>query len=119
MYRNKALFYNWKMKLKLKAKKAKEFSFNVLGWCVENKELAALLIPFIFGMTAKTTKSIKRRTQKHHEEVERRTHIYDRSEGHYWRLRRPLSSKEWVNVSKRKESGESYRDIFNSMNVLK
>ena len=46
-------------------------------------------------------------------------YCYDRSLGHYWRLRRELSNKEWLEIDQRKKNGERLSDILAEMTVLK
>lgn len=46
-------------------------------------------------------------------------YCYDRSLGHYWRLRRELSNKEWLEIDQRKKNGERLADILDEMKVLK
>lgn len=46
-------------------------------------------------------------------------HCYDRSAGHYWELKRPLSNQEWAVVENRRKNGERIGDILESMKVLK
>ena len=33
-------------------------------------------------------------------------YCYDRSLGHYWKLRRELTNEEWLEIDKRKKNGE-------------
>lgn len=44
---------------------------------------------------------------------------YDRSEGHYWNLKRKLTNADWAEINARKENGERLGDILNEMKVLK
>lgn len=46
-------------------------------------------------------------------------YCYDRSLGHYWKLRRELTNTEWVEIDKRKNNGERLSDILSEMKVLK
>ena len=46
-------------------------------------------------------------------------YCYDRSLGHYWRLRRELSNKEWLEIDQRKKNGERLSDILAEMKVSK
>lgn len=57
---------------------------------------------------------------KHRKEAETlKMHCYDRSAGHYWELRRPLSNSEWAVVESRRKNGERIGDILEDMKVLK
>ncbi len=46
-------------------------------------------------------------------------YCYDRSVGHYWKLRRELSNKEWLEIDQREKNGERLSDILSEMKVLK
>ena len=45
-------------------------------------------------------------------------YVYDRSMGHYWKLREPLSNNEWAIINNRVKSGERLADILLNMGVL-
>ena len=45
-------------------------------------------------------------------------YCYDRSLGHYWKLRRELTNEEWLEIDKRKKNGERLSDILDAMRVL-
>ena len=45
-------------------------------------------------------------------------YCYDRSLGHYWKLRRELTNDEWLEIDKRKKEGERLSDILDDMKVL-
>lgn len=45
-------------------------------------------------------------------------YCYDRSLGHYWKLRRELTNDEWLAIDARKRSGERLADILKELNVL-
>lgn len=54
------------------------------------------------------------------DERKRREHTcYDRSEGHYWNLKRKLTNADWVRINQRKGSGERLGDILREMKLLK
>ena len=46
-------------------------------------------------------------------------YCYDRSLGHYWKLRRELTNEEWIAIDKRKRNGERLGDILAELKVLK
>ena len=56
---------------------------------------------------------------EHKDEELHDLYCYDRSLGHYWRLKRELSNKEWLEIDKRKKEGERLADILADMRVLK
>jgi hypothetical protein len=46
-------------------------------------------------------------------------YIYDRSNGHYYELRRKIKSSEWQMIDQRKREGEMLGDILQDMRLLK
>lgn len=46
-------------------------------------------------------------------------YCYDRSQGHYWQLKRKLSNSDWVKINERRSAGETLANILADMNVLK
>ena len=46
-------------------------------------------------------------------------YCYDRSLGHYWKLRRELTNSEWVKIDQRKQNGERLADILDELKALK
>jgi len=46
-------------------------------------------------------------------------YCYDRSLGHYWKLRRELTNSEWVEIDQRKQNGERLADILDELKALK
>lgn len=110
--KKKNILYNLKLKTRLKYLKVKNF-------CLENIEFVSVALPLVVGSTMKVCKYVaKRRTLKKQEDLKER-YIYDRSEGHYWELKRPLRTDEWAYISKERAMGRTYADILLSLGVLK
>ena len=102
----------FKERMNKTAMKVKEF-FD------RNKEVIITVVPI--GITGVTTivKVVGRRINLRKSEELKDLYCYDRSLGHYWRLRRELSNKEWLEIDKRKRNGEKLSDILDEMKVLK
>ena len=64
-------------------------------------------------------KVVSKRINLRKQEELKDLYCYDRSLGHYWRLRRELSNKEWLEIDQRKKNGERLSDILAEMKVLK
>lgn len=45
-------------------------------------------------------------------------YCYDPQLGHYWKLKRELSNRDWLEINTRKRHGEDLGSILNTMNVL-
>lgn len=94
--------------------KAKEKGTALANWCIDHPVQASAITALIARVVRTAMK--EHRYQK--EEYARRTREYDPSIGMYYDLRRPLTNKEKVELSKRHKRGESIGDILSSFNVL-
>ena len=66
-------------------------------------------------------KLVRRHDQKQamrFEETKRERQIYDRSEGHYWTMKRRPTPEEWGEIRSRKQHGETYYDILKGMGLM-
>ena len=64
-------------------------------------------------------KVVGRHVQQNKEKDLKDLYCYDRSLGHYWKLRRELTNSEWVEIDRRKSNGERLADILEELKVLK
>lgn len=97
----------------------------IVTWFNDNRELALILIPagiagvsFLVKGGISITKGLIRTHNLKKEEALKDLYCYDRSLGHYWKLRRELTNNEWVEIDQRKKSGERLADILESLKVL-
>lgn len=109
-----------------KKEKAKNFFSNkfeelkdeAIKFYDEHENEIKFFTPIVASVTIAGLKCVTsnktRKDEKFHE-----TTIYDRSEGHYWYLKRRPSNYQWMEISRRHEQGESYRRILTDMNLLK
>ena len=88
-------------------------------WVIRNKEAILILTPIAIKGLTTVTKVVAKRSNLKKEEELKDLYCYDRSLGHYWRLRRELSNKEWLEIDQRKKNGERLADILDEMKVLK
>lgn len=88
-------------------------------WVNDNKELIIVLGPVVIGGATKLIMSASKHVQQSKEEELKNLYCYDRSLGHYWKLRRELTNSEWVEIDKRKANGERLADILDDLKVLK
>ncbi|EET59486.1 hypothetical protein BRYFOR_08577 [Marvinbryantia formatexigens DSM 14469] len=105
-----------KRQLKEKIYSAVESGKN---WAVQNKEEAITLAAGVCGCATAIIKTVGKRVNSQKEKELKDLYCYDRSLGHYWRLRRELTNREWVEIDQRKQNGERLADILASMKVLK
>lgn len=110
-----------KAKIRKFFKDRKEDAKNVGKWCVENAELAVPLILAAGGTVGWVAKQVAKSHNEHErkrEEYRRDCRSWDPSLGEYLSLRRPLSTREKVELDYRMQSGERKSDILDSMNLL-
>ena len=108
-------------KFKHKAWTKKE---KFVNWVKDYPQEAAVFGSVILVGADKLFKGIKKlkELQPTQAELDREwhdTHVYDRSLGYYYNLKRPMSGTEAMEFSNRKKRGESTGDILRSMNLLK
>ncbi len=92
---------------------------QIVDWCKANPESAIAIASIVAAGGKYALKQHGRRANLDRQEELKTLFIYDRSHGHYWPLRRKLSSREYIEIDSRKDSGESLRDILLDMRVLK
>lgn len=88
-------------------------------WFIRNRDILITVTPVIIGGVVTVTKVIGKRVNLSKQESIKNLYCYDRSLGHYWRLRRELSNREWLDIDRRKRNGERLADILADMRVLK
>lgn len=88
-------------------------------WFDQNRELVMILGPSAIGAITWGAKTMVHRSKMKREENLKNLYCYDRSLGHYWKLRRELSNAEWVQIDKRKKNGERLADILSELKVLR
>lgn len=88
-------------------------------WADNNKEILIVVVPCIAGAVKLVTKTVNKSINLKKEEQLKDLYCYDRSLGHYWKLRRELTNDEWIEIDKRKKQGERLADILSELKVLK
>jgi hypothetical protein len=117
----KAKVVDWDKELKKRIfkDKVKDKIQGVKCWVIRNKDTLIYLTPIIVTGITTVVKVVGRRVNLHKAESIKNLYCYDRSLGHYWRLRRELSNREWLEIDSRKKNGERLADILSEMKVLK
>ena len=111
-FRKEAKRRQFKEKLNQKFQKGKE-------WIVRNKEAVIVLTPIAIKGVTTIIKVAGKHANLHKEEQLKDLYCYDRSLGHYWKLKRELTNKEWLEIDQRKKNGERLSDILDELKVLK
>ena len=92
---------------------------NSVEWAKDNKEFLIVVAPLALKATTSIVKVVGKNVNLRKEANLKNLYCYDRSLGHYWKLRRELSNQEWIEIDRRKNSGERRADILNDLGVLK
>ena len=98
---------------------ATEKTKQAISWCRDNPELALGIATTIVAGGKILVKQYNRDNGLRRQEEIKTKFYYDRSYGHYWPLKRKLTTREYMEIDRRKDSGEKLRDILDDMRVLK
>ena len=117
----------WEARVKMAQKEEKKRKFrqrveSVGNWITRNAPTILVLAPVAIAAVNTATNLVVGvgRRMEVAEEKDRREHsCYDRSEGHYWDLKRKLTNSDWEEINERKANGERMGDILDDMDVLK
>lgn len=91
-------------------------------WFVEDHKAqiaaVAAATPVVVGTIMQIARMISQQDRLKKAKDLKELYCYDRSLGHYWKLRRELTNDEWLAIDARKRSGERLADILKELNVL-
>lgn len=93
--------------------------WRVGQWIKENKEVLVVVIPVGCSLIGTVVKAASKYGHDKDERELKDEYIYDRSNGHYFRVKRKLTSAEWLEVDQRRANGELLGQILLDMRVLK
>ena len=91
-------------------------------WIRSNADILAMTIPAGIAVVGGVSKVASKAISNHklNKEIEfKDTTIYDHSLGRYVRLKHKLTSKESLEIEKRRSNGEKLHTILNDMKLLK
>ena len=88
-------------------------------WAKQNPEIAMLIASSGIAAAGYMGKAAVKHVNLNKQEAVKVLYCYDRSLGHYWKLRRELTNREWLEIDRRKRAGEKLADILDEMKVLK
>ena len=95
---------------------------NRAKWFVEDHKAqiaaVAAATPVVVGTVMQVAKMVNQNNRLRKQKNLKELYCYDRSLGHYWKLRRELTNDEWLAIDARKRSGERLADILKELNVL-
>lgn len=95
---------------------------NKAKWFVEDHKAqiaaVAAATPVVVGTIMQIARMVSQQDRLKKAKDLKELYCYDRSLGHYWKLRRELTNDEWLAIDARKKSGERLADILKELNVL-
>lgn len=95
---------------------------NKAKWFVEDHKAqiaaVAAATPVVVGTIMQIARMVSQQDRLKKAKNLKELYCYDRSLGHYWKLRRELTNDEWLAIDARKRSGERLADILKELNVL-
>lgn len=95
---------------------------EIKRWIHDNPELTSIILmvtPFMAKTAMSSVKAVAKNVRRRKIKDLKELYCYDRSLGHYWKLRRELTNDEWVRIDQRKRNGERLADILEEMKVLR
>ena len=114
-FRKESKKREFKEKVKEKASNAYQ---KTKAFCINNREIVIpVAITLGTGLVKISKMAVKSKNLKKEEQL-KEEYCYDRSLGHYWKLRRPLTNDEWLEIDQRKRDGERLSDILAELKVL-
>lgn len=114
-FRKESKKREFKEKVKEKASNAYQ---KTKAFCINNREIVIpVAITLSTGLVKISKMAVKSKNLKKEEQL-KEEYCYDRSLGHYWKLRRPLTNNEWLEIDQRKRDGERLSDILAELKVL-
>lgn len=97
----------------------KEKGSKVYDWCCRHRETLIVMIPVLVSGSIELVKIVSRRSNINEDRYLKENFVYDRSQGHYYELKRQPTATEWRLIDHRKSEGELLGDILNDMRILK
>jgi len=88
------------------------------AWCRDHEDqlisIAFVTLPSAIGFAGKMVTSRKHRDEERH----RNRSVYDPQHHHTYECRRDIKAREWEEIDRRKDDGESVYDILRDMRLL-
>lgn len=106
------------LKEELKTKAKVKFQ-QCKKWMKTNKDTLIVVAPIALAAVGTLVKVTGKHANLRKQEKVKNLYVYDNRLGHYWGLKRELTSREWLEIDKRKTDGEKLPDILQEFRVLK
>ena len=119
IYEMKPMKKTWKERLKETGVNIKKKAIGAFEWCKDHPQETVLIVSGVVTGVACVGKTIQKHDQTKQLTDLKDKYIYDRSNGHYFQLRRKPSTQEWIEIDARKASGEQLGVILQDMKLTK
>lgn len=94
--------------------KAQQTVVTGLRWIKDNWEIVSIAGTVLVGVTGKSIKMISKHRQNQFAKNLKDRYIYDRSNGHYWKLRKTPSNSDLLELERRRKDvglGQALSDM--------
>ena len=106
---------DWKEKWENAKQKASDF----METCKQNKETVIAVASVVIPGAIEIGKMAVKNRDKREENDRRKRAMWDPVEGHWWYLRRELTSSEYLEVERRVRDGEARGEVLDDMGLLR
>lgn len=89
-----------------------------VDWCKEHSKETIAILVVGSGAISQTTKFINKQYTLNEMKRLKERSIYDRSNGHYYYMRRTPTTNEWLEIERRKKNKEPIGLILKDMNLV-
>ena len=108
----------FKQRLNNAWEKTKEQTSKVCKWCADHPQEALAIVTVIGTGTYEVFKICSKQYNIHQTQELKDKYIYDRSNGHYFKMNRVPTTQQWLEIESRKKTGESLGQILLDMKLL-
>lgn len=109
---------NRQIKMKEFGDKVKAKAVEAGQWCKDHAEIVVIGAATLGTGVSVAFKNASRRQQTKRMQDLKDLYVYDRSHGHYIKMKRKPTQSQWSKIDARKDRGESLYNILQDMRLL-
>ena len=98
--------------------KTKEVTSNAAKWCVDHPQETLAIATVVATGAYEGFKICNKQYNIHQTQMLKDRYIYDRSNGHYFKMNRVPTTQQWLEIESRKKDGETLGQILLDMRLL-
>lgn len=91
---------------------------DAVDWCKDHPQEAVAIATIAGTVGFNIFKFASKQHTLHATQMLKERYIYDRSNGHYFKMNRVPSTAQWLEIEARKKAGESLGSILQDMKLL-